>query len=138
MRKVPSFAVSRRVKPYGLASPPADRGVLPVGASCHVSIIASPTACPAPSSTRPASTTASPSSARTHLAPSFQRSASWKKGPIVCEGVRAAISDPQRRGLGARQHDVEPIAERDAFDARLEVERADHALARLLVRHALV
>src|SRR5689334_8720584 len=137
MRNVPSFATSTRPKPCARASPFAAAGALPVGASCHVSIIASPTAAPAPSIMRPVRTMRRPDSAKVTLPPPFQRKPSWKNGPIVWEGVRASMSDPHRRRLRAREHDVEAVSGRDLLDAGLEVQLAHHARARGLVGYAV-
>ena len=137
MRKRPSWPVSTRPKPNGFDLPRAVP-LAPFGGACHVSTSASPTALPAPSRMRPASTTRSPRVEKATLPPSRQRNPRWKKGPMVCEGERCVMSQAHGSRARARKNDVEAIAQRDHLDPGLQMLRANEALARLCIRDALV
>src|SRR6478736_4044489 len=137
MRKRPSLPVSTRPKPNGFDFPRA-APLAPFGGACHVSTSASPTALPAPSTMRPASTTRSPRVEKATLPPSRQRNPRWKKGPMVCDGERCVMSQAHGSRTRARKNDVEAIAQRDHLDPGLQMLRADEALARLCIRDALV
>src|SRR5258706_6486949 len=130
MRKRPSLPVSTRPKPNGFDLPRAVP-LAPFCGACHVSTSASPTALPAPSRMRPASTIRSVRVEKATLPPSRQRNPRWKKGPIVCEGERCVMSR-------ARKNDVEAVAQRDHLDPGLQMLRADEALASLRIRDALI
>src|SRR5918999_6223160 len=136
--KRPSPSVGQRPNPRK-PDPEGPRGSSgwskrPSGSACQVSITPSGTGAPAPSRTTPEMRIAPGAPSGTTRCPSFQVSPMDRNGPTVCDGVSKSLMGLLERGLLApAQHDVPAVGERPLRARRLEVERRDHALARLRV-----
>src|SRR3569832_189615 len=112
--------------------------------------MASGTAAPSPSNTRPSMRTRSPETSDVSVElvkASFQAyspvgvSPYLKNGPTVCDGVISSgfaefctLVGLHGGGVLAAQHDVEAVAQRPFGLGVLQVERRDHPHPRLLVR----
>src|SRR5918999_3975886 len=140
--KRPSSSVGHRPNPAKPDPPDVDtapRGSSgwskrPPGSACQVSITPSGTGAPAPSSSTPEMRIAPGVPSGTTRCPPDHVSPMDRNGPTVCDGVSRSLMGLLERGLLApAQHDVPAVGERPLRARGLEVERRDHALARLRV-----
>src|SRR5689334_6018997 len=113
---------------------------LPWEFACHVSISASFTGLPSPSTTRPCSVMRSPltlGGATSVTVPAVNPID--KNGPAVCDGVLIVpMSAHHGRRVPAPQHNVEAIRDREFRHGVIPIERRDQPFASTLVRDARV
>src|ERR1700751_4753476 len=126
--QLPSAQVAIRPKPLQAGSAELSSGQLyrPSASACQISITASSTGIPSPSSTRQVSDTRSPFAAGPAICLTERSSVvrqKLKNGPTVCDGVGiSSISCLEGGRLRSPEHDVEPVSRRPLRLGRLQIE----------------